>query len=96
MRDHYSVQALYNLLFWPVVPPRSAGHIPVMIGNPASPFDDSHRHSDSPIRHNTGYKVARSYPWLTVETTSTPPYSCANSRSRGTGIQSTRPPHRGG
>ena len=55
MRDYYSVQALYNLLFWPITY-RFADHLSGISDPSAKGYADGHNNLSRPIYHNTGCK----------------------------------------
>ena len=60
MRAHYSVQALYNLLSWPVTY-RFADHSPSVSDATAGRSGEGQHYSDAPIFHDTGCKLFPSY-----------------------------------
>ena len=53
MHDYYSVQALNNLLFWPVTS-RFANHLSSVSDETARHSVDGQHYSDSPIYRDTG------------------------------------------
>ena len=56
MRLYYSVQALYNLLSWPLIY-RLADHSPSVSQATVGPSGEGQHYSDAPIFHDTGCKL---------------------------------------
>ena len=56
MRDYYSVQALRNLLFWPVTS-RFTDHLSAVSAETAGHSGNGQHYSDSPIYRDTGCKL---------------------------------------